>query len=89
MSALFGFICEKCIHSLSVFSPLDYLTTICVCVLTGAGHGGRVGVGTVESRVAVAGSRPVSERVAVWWTLSASCIRRLGLIETSRAGCRE
>lgn len=59
---------------------------VCVCVLTGAGHGRRIAISPKESRVTVTDSCPVSEWVAVWRTLRASCVWRLGFVKPSRAG---
>lgn len=57
------------------------------CVLTGAGHGGRVGVSAEESGVAVAGGGPVPERVAVRRTFGTGRFGGPGFVETRGAGC--
>lgn len=59
-----------------------------VCVLTGAGHGGRVGVSAEESRVAVADGGRVSERVAVRRTLGTGRVQGPGFVEPRGTGCR-
>lgn len=64
------------------------LVCMCACVLTGAGHGGRVGVSAEESRVAVADGGPVSQAVAVWRTFGTGCVRGPGFVEPRGAGCR-
>lgn len=73
MTVFLAFICKQCTHILSVFFTYVLFYQY-VCVLTCAGHGWRVTVSAVVSGVAVAHSRPVSERVAMWRTLGASGI---------------
>lgn len=78
MSVLFLLLCLQAVQKniICAFTCVAsyWCANVCVCVLTGAGHGGGVAVSTEESGVAVADSGPISERVAVWRTLRAACI---------------
>ena len=58
-------------------------------LLTGAGHGGRVGVRPVEARVTLTDPGALFERVAVGGALGAPRVGRFGLVEADGTGCKQ
>lgn len=83
--------CLPAAHKIWSMPPplmLGPIVWVWVCVLTGAGHGGRVGVSAEESRVAVADGAPVPERMAVRRTFGTGRVQGPGFVEARGAGCR-